>query len=112
MKVSIKVSLVKIMYPENDELCASIISQVIAKTKAKTNDDTRAASSTVDITMNRDRNQIYALRQKMFGRYLPHSYPSNKTESRSASVISNPMSNVKGSNKVFELRKVMFGSNF
>jgi len=57
------------MYPENDELCASIISEVIAKTNTitKTNDDndgeSRSASSTVDIT--RDRNQIYALRQKM-----------------------------------------------
>ena len=47
------------MYPENDELCASIISQVIAKTD---NDSgSRIASSSVDIT--RDRNQIYALRQ-------------------------------------------------
>jgi len=53
------------MYPKNDELCASIISQVIAKTN---NSDSRAASSTVDMT--RDRNQLYALRQKMFGCYL------------------------------------------
>ena len=58
------------MYPENDELCASIIRQVIRNSSDRDNDsDSRFASSSVDII--RDRNQVYALRQKMFGRYLP-----------------------------------------
>ena len=56
-------------------------------------------------------NQVYALRQKMFGTNLP---PSKKTDSRTASIDNPysdqiPNSNVKGPNKVYELRKVMFG---
>jgi len=95
------------MYPKNDELCASIISQIIIN-----NSDSRAASSIVDIT--RDRNQVYALRQKMFGNYLPYPYPypPTKTESRSASVISNPISACQGPNKVYELRKLLFGRRY
>ena len=92
------------MYPENDELCASIISQVIAKTKTKTNDDSRAASSTFDVTTNRDRNQIYALRQKMFGPYIAKTRTNAKNESRAASIVNEPIRN-----KIFALRQVMFG---
>jgi len=89
------------MYPENDELCASIISQVLGKTN---NYDSRDASSSVDITMNRDRNQVYALRQKMF---LPHIPNTRWTQSRTASIGSENTEPVK--NKVFQLRRVMFG---
>lgn len=91
------------MYPKNDELCASMISQVI-----RNNESRAAASSTVDIkTMNRnkDRNQVYALRQKLFGSYVPNR--GTGRQSRAASIVSE--SNEPVRNKVFELRRVMFG---
>jgi hypothetical protein len=59
------------MYPKNDELCASMINKAIRES----NESRAAASSSkaVDIrTMNRERNQVYTLRQKMFGPYLPN----------------------------------------
>jgi len=97
------------MYPENDELCASIISQVISQ--ANTNNDSRAASSTFDIM--RDRNQVYALRQKMFGPYIPKTRTNSNTiissQSRSASISENTESTKPIRNKVFALRRVMFG---
>ena len=59
------------MYPKNDELCASILSDVI-----RNNNESRMAASSNIQTMNsdrdRNRNQIYALRQKMFGSYVPN----------------------------------------
>ena len=97
------------MYPENDELCASIISQVIAKTN---NDSaSRSASSSVDITRNR--NQVYALRQKMFGPYIPKTNTNIRTKdaitSRSAS-ISESTEPIR--NKVFALHQVLFGRSY
>jgi len=96
------------MYPENDELCASIIRQVIAKTNS--NNDSRAASSTVDITMNRDRNQVYALKQKMFGPYIPKTNTIKSNESRTASIVSESTEPIR--NKVYALRQVMFGRRY
>ena len=93
------------MYPKNDELCASIISQVIAKTNTNTNNSDRSASSTVDLTMKRDRNQIYALRQKMFGPYIPKS--STKTRTSRTASISDSIEPTR--NKIYQLRRVMFG---
>ena len=59
------------MYPKNDELCASILSDVI-----RNNNESRMAASsniqTMNSDRNRNRNQIYALRQKMFGSYVPN----------------------------------------
>ena len=95
--------------PKDDSRCASILRMVIRnlneneKQKAKESEHRSVASS------QEYGNQVYALRQKMFGKYLPYPYPSNKTESRSASVISNPISAGQGPNKVFELRRVMSG---
>jgi len=58
------------MYPKNDELCASIVSDGI-----RNNNESRMAASsniqTMNSDRNRNRNQIYALRQKMFGSYVP-----------------------------------------
>ena len=61
------------MYPKNDELCASILIDVIRNN----NQSRMAASSNIqtmnsDRNRNRNRNQIYALRQKMFGFYVPN----------------------------------------
>ena len=47
--------------PENDELCASIISNVIARGEGKS----RIASSPTPII----RNEVFALRQKLFGNF-------------------------------------------
>ena len=59
------------MYPKNDELCASIVSDGI-----RNNNESRMAASsniqTMNSDRNRNRNQIYALRQKMFGSYVPN----------------------------------------
>ena len=54
-------------------------------------------------------NQVYALRQKMFGSYLPKTNTRTGNQSRAASIVgrTEPISS---RNKVFELRKVMFGS--
>ena len=58
------------MYPKNDELCASILSDVI-----RNNNESRMAASsniqTMNSNRNRNRNQDYTLRQKMFGSYVP-----------------------------------------
>jgi len=90
------------MYSENDELCASIISQAI-RNNSDRDDDTRVASSTAGIA--RDRNQVYALRQKMFGPYIPKS--STKTRTSRTASISESIEPTR--NKVYQLRRVMFG---
>jgi len=101
------------MYPENDELCASIIRQVIRNSSDRDNDsDSRFASSSVDII--RDRNQVYALRQKMFGPYIPKSSTKTRTssDSRSASIVSESIESEPIRNKVYALRQVMFGRRY
>ena len=91
--------------PKDDSRCASILRTVIRnlKEKEKEKENERSASSSSSISQECP-NEVYALRQKMLGGYLP--YTSIKTESRSASTISN----VRGPNQVYELRKVLFGS--
>ena len=64
-------------------------------------------------------NQVYALRQKMFGSYL-HDKPNSKNletvnpglRQLSIHVHIRYVPNVQGTNKVYELRKVMFGVLF
>ena len=53
-------------------------------------------------------NQVYALRQKMFGSYLPNKRIDN--QSRTASIVGESTEPISSRNKVYELRKVMFGS--
>ena len=96
--------------PKDDSRCASILRMVISNLneneKQRENEsESRSAASSQEYG-----SQVYALRQKMFGSYQPYPYPSTKTESRSASVISNPISAGQGPNRVYEVRKVMFGS--
>ena len=90
------------MYPKNDELCASILSDVI-----RNNNESRMASSniqTMNTDRNRNRNQVYALRQKMFGSYVPNM--GTEIQSRTASIVDESTEPLR--NKVFELRRVMF----
>ena len=82
--------------PKDDSRCASILRTVIRNLKEN---ESRSASS----SGQRYGNQVYALRQKMFGNYLPKS---NSSQSRTASIVAEPISS---RNKIFELRRVMFG---
>lgn len=89
--------------PKDDSRCAHILRTVIRNLKEKEN-ESRSASSSSQVYPN----QVYALRQKMFG-----VLPTKNTESRTASSmsvsISDTVPNVHGPNKVYELRKVMLG---
>ena len=101
------------MYPENDELCASIIRQVIRNSSDRDNDsDSRFSSSSVDII--RDRNQVYALRLKMLGPYIPKTNTNTSkivlNQSRGASIIGESTEPIR--NKVYALRQVMFGRSY
>jgi hypothetical protein len=101
-------SIKNLEIPKDDSRCAHILRTVIRNLKEREREnESRSASSS---SSNQGYpNQVYALRQKMFERYLP--YPSTKTESRSAAstVTSNPISTAQGPNKSYELRKVLFG---
>jgi hypothetical protein len=99
-------SIKNIELPKDDSRCASILRTVIRNLKAE-GMDSRAASI---ISANSQTNKVYALRQKMFGNYLPKPSSNNISQSRTASSISisDTVPNVKGPNKVYELRKVMF----
>lgn len=92
------------MYPKNDELCASILIDVI-----RNNNESRMAASSnmqaMNSDRNRNRNQVYALRQKMFGSYVPNI--GTEIQSRTASTVDEGTEPLR--NKVFELRRVMFG---
>ena len=89
--------------PEDDQLCASIIRNVL---KAKEEDRTASSSkSTLGV-----RNQVYALRQLMLGR--PVLIPG--TISRTASSGSNTYpirGRGIGPNKVYELRRLLFAGS-
>ena len=62
----------EIVLPDNDSRCAHILRTVIRnlneKEKDKVNESRVAASS---FSSQGYANQVYALRQKMFGSYLP-----------------------------------------
>ena len=87
--------------PKDDELCASIISNVIAGTKGG---ESRIASSPAPII----RNQAFALRQKLFGDFVPPSAIEEESESRAASAITTTQG-TKSRNQAYELRKILFG---
>ena len=55
-------------------------------------------------------NQVYALRQKMFGSYAPNTRTGN--QSRTASIVGELESTEPIRNKIFALRRVMFGSYY
>jgi hypothetical protein len=101
-------SIKNIELPKDDSRCAHILRTVIRNLKEKEKERSASISSSSNQGYP---NQVYALRQKMFGSYLP--YPTKNTESRTASSIhlslSDTVPNVHGPNKVYELRKVMFG---
>lgn len=102
-------SIKNLELPKDDSRCAAILRTVIKNLnqKEKVNESRAPSSSSQGYA-----NQVYALRQKMFGSYLP-TKPSSKniSQSRTASIksISDTVPNVHGPNKVYELRKVMFG---
>ena len=105
------IEIKNIELPKDDSRCVSIIRTVLDNLKEKERQkesESRSASSS-PYSSQRYINEVYALRQKMFGLYLPYPHPLTKTESRSASVISDTIPNVQGPNKIYELRKVMFG---
>ena len=92
--------------PKDDSRCAAILRTVIRNLKAQGQGqgmDSRAASIISSAGGETETNQVYALRQKMFSSYLP----STKTDSRTASIVAEPIRN-----KIFALRKVMFGSSY
>ena len=103
-------SIKNIELPKDDSRCASILRTVInnlkEKEKEKVNESRTASSSSQGYA-----NHVYALRQKMFGSYLPKPSSKNVSQSRTASIIhlSDSVPNMHGPNKVYELRKVMFG---
>ena len=87
------------MYPKNDELCASILSDV----KSNNNETRMAASSNIQtMKINRNRNQVYALRQKIFRSYVPNM--GTEIQSRTASIVDESTEPLR--NKAFELRIV------
>ena len=90
--------------PENDKLCASIISNVIARGEEW--GESRTASSTAPII----RNEAYALRQKLFGDFIPSAI-EEESESRAAAItITTPINQGSISpNQAYELRKILFG---
>ena len=87
--------------PKDDQLCASIISNVINRGEGQS----RTASSPAPII----RNQAYALRQKLFRDFVPSSPASeSESESRAASIITQ---GTKSRNQAYELRRILFGLN-
>jgi hypothetical protein len=85
---------------QNDELCAAIIKSGIEVTEKYMKDHSRVASSSGHVY----RNEVYALRQLMFGQ--PISISTTRTFSRIASSRSG--SGTIGPNKVYELRRLLF----
>ena len=88
------------MYPKNDELCVSILSDGI-----RYNNESRMAAysniQTMNTDRNRNRNQVYALRQKIFRSYVPNM--GTEIQSRTASIVDESTEPLR--NKVFELHK-------
>ena len=73
------------MKPKDDSRCAHILRTVIRNLKEKEKEkvnESRAASS---FSSQGYANQVYALRQKMFGIYIPSQ--KYKTDSRTASIV-------------------------
>lgn len=92
---------------QNDELCASIIKRGIEITdkymkEHSSGDISRTASSSS--STSGIRNEVYALRQRLFGHCLPKYATGTETESRTASSGSHTI----GPNKIYELRRLLF----
>ncbi len=102
-------SIKNIELPKDDARCASILRTVIRNLKAQDKGMDSRAASIISAGGETETNQVYALRQKMFGSYLPNTRAGN--QSRAASIVgeverTEPISS---RNKIFELRKVLFG---
>ena len=83
------IKIKNIELPKDDSRCASILRTVIKNLKEKEKvreNDSRSASSSQGYA-----NQVYALRQKMFGSYAPNTRTGN--QSRTASIVGNLLLN-------------------
>lgn len=77
--------------PEDDELCASIISNVLKQGESRTASSSKSTSGI--------RNEVYALRQLMLGRPISTTRIVSRTASSRNSTI--------GPNKIYELRRLL-----
>lgn len=77
--------------PEDDQLCASIISNVLKQGEDRTASSSKSTSGI--------RNEVHALRQLMLGRPIS----TTRTVSRTASSRSGTI----GPNKIYELRRLL-----